>query len=347
MFVKNLWYCAGWDDEFSQSKNSLVARRIAGESVVLYRKPDGGLVVMEDRCCHRQAPLSKGMKEGDSLRCGYHGMRFGPDGRCIEIPGQSNIPPNAVVRTFPVVEKHNWVWVWMGDPAKADSNHICYSQGPSDPNWNIKTSKVRINTNHRLEIANLMDLSHVAWIHRDTLGGTDNWFNAPVQHTTLEHGVRTELWMPNSPPPSFAKHLFPASTQFDIWAGFDMTLPCNFIMNFQVWSPGTALNGKSNGQLILDTFSSQAVTPSDEDWVDYYYSWGASKATDVPGLSDMLLESTHLAFREDQAMLEAQHRNIKERPHGNLVDIKADLGPNKLLWLLDKRLREEAAAQAD
>ena len=82
-------------------------------------------------------------------------------------------------------------------------------------------------------------------------------------------------------------------------------------------------------------------TPRDEDWVDYYYSWGLSRATDVPGLSRTLLEATDAGFLEDKAILEAQHRNIRERPEGNLIDIKADAGPNKLLWVLDRMLAEE------
>lgn len=67
MFVRNAWYCAGWDFMVSQGKNALLARRLAGERVVLYRKPDGAVVALEDRCPHRQAALSLGAKEG--IRC--------------------------------------------------------------------------------------------------------------------------------------------------------------------------------------------------------------------------------------------------------------------------------------
>lgn len=116
MFVRNAWYNAGWDHMFTQSQHregmrqsrgGLVARKIAGERVVLYRKPDGQIVAMEDRCPHRQAALSLGMKEGENLRCMYHGLRFGPDGKCNEIPGQDRISERACVRVFPVVEKDN------------------------------------------------------------------------------------------------------------------------------------------------------------------------------------------------------------------------------------------------
>ncbi len=342
MFVKNCWYCAGWDYELSQGKHALLARRIANEPFVLYRKPDGSVVAMEDRCPHRQAALHLGQKEGDSLRCMYHGMKFGPDGRCTEIPGQDKIPPQACVRTFPVVEKDNWIWVWMGDPAKADPSLICFAVGPGDKNWNIKTSQVSVNANYRLEIANLMDLSHLTWIHRKTLGGTDAWTRRKTQYTKLPRGINSKFWMHSEPPPAFAQHLFPPGAVFDMSFDVDVTLPCNFVLHFQVYTSGTVTDGPSNGQLMLDTYTSQAVTPRDEDWVDYYYSWGTSVATDVPGMSDMLLEAINAAFLEDKAVLEAQYRNVKERPHVKQVGILLDAGPEKMLWLLDKFLAEEA-----
>ena len=342
MFPKNCWYCAGWDYELSQGKNALLARRIADEPLVLYRKPDGGVVAMEDRCPHRQAALHLGRKEGDSLRCMYHGMKFGPDGRCTEVSGQSRIPEGANVRTYPVVEKDNWIWVWMGAPEKADPRCICFAVGPGDTNWHLRTSKIAVNANYRLEIANLMDLSHLTWIHQNTLGGSDMWVQTKPQRTVLPRGINTKYWFYSAPPPAFARHLFPSEAVFDMFIDVDVTLPCNFVLRFQAYTPGTVTDGPSNGQLILDTYSSQAVTPRDEEWVDYYYSWGTSVATGTPGMSEMLLETASAAFVEDKAVLEAQWRNVKERPHAKQVGILLDAGPERMLSLLDKFLAEEA-----
>ena len=326
----------------SQGKKALLARRIANDPLVLYRKPDGGIVAMEDRCLHRQAALHLEQKEGDSLRCMSHGMKFGPDGRCAEVPGQTRIPEGACVRTYPLVEKDNWIWVWMGDPAKADPSLICRAIGPSDTNWHMKTSQLAVNTNYRLEIANLMDLSHATRIHRHILGGTDAWVWTKPQRTLLPRGINTKYWFSRVPAPAFAQHLFPAEAVFDVSADVDVTLPCNFIMHFQVYTLGKATEGPSDGQLLLDTHSSQAVTPRDEDWVDYYYSWGTSVATDSPGMSEMLLETVNAAFVEDKVVLEAQWRNVKERPHAKQVGMLLDAGPEKMLSILDTFLAEEA-----
>ncbi|MGR9090435.1 MAG: hypothetical protein ACU85U_07635 [Gammaproteobacteria bacterium] len=102
------------------------------------------------------------------------------------------IPDHAEVRTFPVVVRDSWVRVWIGDPAQADPDLICFAVGPEHPDWHFKTGEVRIDVNYCLEIANLMDLSHVAWVHSNTLGGTSCWFTADEQHTMTErrhHGI--------------------------------------------------------------------------------------------------------------------------------------------------------------
>src|SRR5690606_28290292 len=118
--LRNQWYVAAWDDEILG--DTLLERTILGQPLVIYRKSNGHPVAMNNKCPHRHAPLSMGRKEGDSLRCMYHGLRFDPTGACVEIPGQERIPPSTCVRTYPMVQKHRWIWIWMGDPALADES---------------------------------------------------------------------------------------------------------------------------------------------------------------------------------------------------------------------------------
>ena len=149
MFVRNAWYCAGWDYSVTLARDAVVARQIAGERVVLFRTPDGRVHALEDRCPHRQAALSLGRKEGDTLRCMYHGLRFATDGRCVEVPARVRIPERAQIRVFPVVEKDNWIWVWMGDPTRADEALIPFAVGPDADGWNIRTSEMTVKANYR------------------------------------------------------------------------------------------------------------------------------------------------------------------------------------------------------
>ncbi|MBS0420272.1 MAG: Rieske 2Fe-2S domain-containing protein [Proteobacteria bacterium] len=344
MFVKNAWYCAGWDYDVTQAKASIVARKIAGERIVLFRKPDGGVVALEDRCAHRQAALSRGRKEGTGLRCMYHGLKFNEHGKCDEIPGQAVIPERACVRAYPVIEKDNWIWVWLGDPKLADPGLICFSVGPSHPGWHIKTSKMHVKANYRLEIANLADLGHLAWVHENTVGGSRKYCEMKPKHTLRARGMDTQYWLRSIPPTAAVAHLFPPDMRVDLSFDIQHTIPCNWIMHFRVFAAGTATEGESNGQLLLDSYTCQAVTPRDEDSVDYYYAWGPSNATDAPGLADMLKDTLDIAFREDADVLEAQHIRMQEQPDRKMLDIGLDAGPGKMLWLLDKMLKEEAAA---
>ena len=131
MFVKNQWYAFAWDREVGRKP---LGRTICGEPVVVYRKLDGELAALIDACPHRLLPLSMGLVEGDNLRCRYHGVLFNGQGQCIEMPGETQKKDALVAQTYPVVERHRFVWVWIGDADKADPALVpdlwpCSTQG--------------------------------------------------------------------------------------------------------------------------------------------------------------------------------------------------------------------------
>ena len=118
----NAWYPAAWSHEIG-SKSPL-ARTFLNEDVVLFRDADGKARALIDRCCHRATPLRLGEVVPEGLQCGYHGMTFNGDGKCVKIPGQKKIPTYASVRSYPLIEKQEIVWIWMGDPELADSSKL-------------------------------------------------------------------------------------------------------------------------------------------------------------------------------------------------------------------------------
>ena len=124
---RNCWYAAAYDVEL---KRELLPRTIAGRKLVLYRRENGEPVALENACWHRLMPLSEGKLEGDQVACGYHGLVYNPEGRCVFMPSQKTINPAARVRAFPVLERHRFVWVWTGDPALADPDLV------PDLHWN-------------------------------------------------------------------------------------------------------------------------------------------------------------------------------------------------------------------
>jgi vanillate O-demethylase monooxygenase subunit len=166
MFIRNAWYVAALSAEI---KAELFPRTILNEQVVMYRTSDGKVVALEDRCSHRQVPLSKGCLQGDQVQCWYHGIRFDSAGNCVHIPNQKVIPQRASVKAFPVADKHGFVWIWMGDPTRCDESQIPDHSVCTSPNWAGQMLYTRPKTDYRLGIDNFLDPSHVAFVHPGTV----------------------------------------------------------------------------------------------------------------------------------------------------------------------------------
>ena len=132
MFLRNGWYAAIWSKDLQARP---IGRTFLNEKVALFRNGGGQAAALEDCCCHRAAPLSKGEVAGDYLACGYHGLKYDINGQCVEVPGQTMIPRGAKVRSYPVCEKWGAVWIWMGEPAKADESKIPNLFWLADPAW--------------------------------------------------------------------------------------------------------------------------------------------------------------------------------------------------------------------
>ena len=152
MFLKNCWYVAAWDHEIG---DGLLSRTILNRPVALFRGPDSAPHALEDRCCHRGLPLSLGNVRESTVQCGYHGLEFNFDGVCVNVPGQSTIPPEARVRSYPVVEKWRWVWIWMGDPTLADEALVPDYHWNDDPQWTAYGDVFHVAGDYRLMVDNL------------------------------------------------------------------------------------------------------------------------------------------------------------------------------------------------
>jgi vanillate O-demethylase monooxygenase subunit len=167
MFLRNYWYVAAYDHELAPRP---FRRIVLGEPIVLYRIEDGTPVALEDRCAHRHLPLSMGKVVADTLQCHYHGLRYDRNGVCVRVPGQELVPRSARVKSYPVVERYHWLWIWMGDPALADADKIPDYHWFDDPNWGAKGEYLHVNSNWQLIVDNLLDLTHLAFVHETTIG---------------------------------------------------------------------------------------------------------------------------------------------------------------------------------
>jgi vanillate O-demethylase monooxygenase subunit len=103
---------------------ALLGLRAVDRPVLLYRTQDGSAVALEDRCAHRAYPLSAGRLEGDSVRCGLCGFSYGPDGECVAVPSQPQVPFGARLTTYRVIERDGLVWVWLGAPGRSVRHRV-------------------------------------------------------------------------------------------------------------------------------------------------------------------------------------------------------------------------------
>jgi phenylpropionate dioxygenase-like ring-hydroxylating dioxygenase large terminal subunit len=338
MYIKNCWYVAAWDHELSGE--SLMPRKLLNQPIVFFRKANGAVVALEDRCCHRSAPLSMGKREGDNLRCGYHGLKYDSAGHCIEIPGQMAIPDVARVRSYPAIERHSWIWVWMGDAAKADPALIPAAVGFDDPNYILRGGQMDYDANYQLVNDNLCDFSHVSFVHESSFRVMEYSESLP-QITRLPRGIRVQRWLHDPPnKPDFV----PAG---DTWQIYDYLAPGVLLMSSALYPTGTAANftGAPTGiEPLHANFSSQAITPMTDTTSRYFYSMGPrSCEKGAEDLADLIGVSINKAFAEDKRMIEAQQRTINELGFKS-TPIRHDSGPVQMRRVMERLAEEESSA---
>jgi phenylpropionate dioxygenase-like ring-hydroxylating dioxygenase large terminal subunit len=338
-FIRNLWYVAAWSHELGPEKP--IGRIIIGEPVVLYRKQDGTPVMMEDRCPHRFAPLSLGRIEGDDLRCMYHGLRFSCAGVCQEMPARER-PPAITVRTFPVVERWDWLWAWMGDPALADTATIPEAFGINDSRWSMRADVMDYAANWELINDNLCDLSHLDFSHETTLGRASGaqWSTEKPKITALENGLLIDRWFPDTP-------LSPGhALRVDAKNSYRYLLPGLFLMKTRWFAAGTAARcnfGEPEDEPISTRVEQQAVTPINERSSRYFYATGFAAERATPEMVEGIFAVVNAAFAEDKRILEAQQAIIQlTSPDRRMFSTPHDTAPLAFRRLVEARRMAEA-----
>ena len=195
----NAWYAAAYDVEV---KRQLLPRTICSKPLVLYRKANGAVAALADACWHRLLPLSRGELHGDNVICGYHGLEFDDTGRCVYMPSQEGINPSAAVKSYPVVEKHRFIWVWMGEPERADPALVPDLHWNDDPAWVGDGKVIHAKCDYRLVVDNLMDLTHETYVHGSSIGNRAV-AEAPFEVTHSDNTAVVTRWMKNIDAPPF------------------------------------------------------------------------------------------------------------------------------------------------
>jgi phenylpropionate dioxygenase-like ring-hydroxylating dioxygenase large terminal subunit len=336
MFLKDRWYVAGFSEELADAP---LGRRIMDRPVVLYRDGSGAAVALEDRCCHRQAALSLGEIDGDALRCGYHGLLFDRTGQCIEVPGQKTIPPGARVEAYPVREQQGFLFVWMGDPAKAETVEPYVHPYLDREGWKRQHAQFHARCNYRLLIDNLLDVTHLSWAHKTTIGAAGVVDGAKVRFERDGERVRIHRWMMDIAPAPAHVRAFGHNGNVDRWQTIEFTPPGFVWLKVGVAKAGTGARDGDMSGVLMNRHTLHAITPESDSSCHYF--WTNMSETSVPAEQENAIyeQSVH-AFNEDLVILEAQQERWTDTVPR--VDLNADAGALQARRVMDRLLAEQA-----
>lgn len=337
MAPKNFWYVAAFSKDVGRA---LLARTILGKPVVMYRTAEGKAVALADRCPHRAVPLSLGALVGDTVRCTYHGMHIGPDGNCVRIPCQDMIPSKARTDTYLVEERHTLVWIWMGDPARADVDLIPDFHWMDDPEWTTCSGYHHVGANYELLNDNLLDLSHESYVHDDTIGN-DAVAEAPVNVAIRDGKVLVHRDILNCEPPPFYVKATGFTTNINRWHT-TIFQPPSFLVIENGSYPATGSRSEALERRVLNLITPETDTSS-------HYFWGIARAyqRDDGKLTAYIQEQIYHTFNQDKVVLEAQQRNLGAEASSPFpVALRTDAGPIQARKLVRQIIdKEKASAQ--
>ncbi|HUG77911.1 MAG TPA: aromatic ring-hydroxylating dioxygenase subunit alpha [Burkholderiales bacterium] len=339
MFIRNAWYVAAWDHEIGRD---MLRRVILGEPVVLYRRQDGRPVALEDRCCHRQAPLSMGKLTGDIVQCPYHGLQFDPTGQCVRVPSQDRIPASARVRSYPVVEKNHWIWIWTGDPAQADPALIEDFHWLDDPGWGYGGASLRVEANYLLLVENLLDTTHLAFLHPTTLG-TDAFARSEFEVSRQGDRITVARWLMDKPPAPFHQQMggFPDGMNVDRWQ-ITHYAPPSFVKLDVGSAPAGAGARQGDRSRGMNMWNLNAITPETGKSAHYFWAQAYNFKLGERWISDLVRSQVSKAFLEDMAMLRAQQQNMDFGP-SPAINLGQDKAWVAMRQIVERRVAEEQA----
>ena len=340
-YLRNTWYVAAWADELSEGK--LLARTLLGTPVVLFRRPDHRPAALLDRCPHRFAPLSAGHLDGDHVVCGYHGLGFDGKGACVLNP-HGPVARNMSVPAYATHEAHRAIWIWMGDPKGADPALIpdlAYLGNARDSAFS--RGHMLAHGNYEVFVDNIMDLSHVDYLHPTTLGSAGITGTTPKVEET-ENYVDVTWFVAGTRPPALLAELFetlPPKTDF--WQHVRWFAPS--VMRL---TAATVAAGAPEEEALAN-LTAHILTPETPTSTHYFYAATRNYRVDDAALNLRIAETRERIFAtEDKPMIELVQRRMGDTDFWSLKPIllAIDAAPVRVRRKLKKLIDSEAMVAA-
>ncbi|HUZ38633.1 MAG TPA: aromatic ring-hydroxylating dioxygenase subunit alpha [Streptosporangiaceae bacterium] len=324
-FVRNQWYVAAYGTELG---HGLLGRTICGEPIVLYRTGYGQVTALADRCVHRRFPLSESKLVGDTIVCGYHGFTYGPDGHCVAVPGQQRIPRTARVAAYPAVEQDSLVWVWVGDPGRADVSLVPRAPWLADPGYTTVRGMEPLAARYSLLVDNLMDLSHETYLHGGYIG-TPEVADTPIRTQIDEDNsvVHVSRHMDDAQCPPFYAKSTGITGRIVRWQDIEYHPPCLYLLHSRVAPTGVLPRPDGTDPDGFHVEVVYAITPSTPDSTYDFWAVARDFARDDEGVSQYLADSNRTVVLQDVDALNLLEQVIAAEPEGTQeLSINIDTG---------------------
>jgi phenylpropionate dioxygenase-like ring-hydroxylating dioxygenase large terminal subunit len=325
------WYVAATSEELDDDP---LGRRLLDRDVVLWRSDDGQVVAFDDRCAHRGFPLSDGRVQGDRLVCGYHACTYGPDGRCVQIPTQHDVPAGMRVRTYPILEEPPFIWIWMGAPAAASGRRPPTTPWLTDTGWSTFTNAWLVKANYLMLHEHYLDFSYAPVVHRDDVPpGLDRlpgFHDVEVTETTVSY---TRL-LPDAP---LAKWEADA-TGLDTARGYSRRESGTFAspaMHIQRWEIEADGAKYSNVR-------THAITPEKPTSTHVFMQASRNYALERDSVTTALQSFVDELIRRDTTILEAAASRVGYDGWKSSVEFQADAAALRARHIVEVMLAKEA-----
>lgn len=317
--LKNCWYPIAWGSEVTAG--NLFSRKVCNQLVLLFRNTRDEICAIPDRCPHRFVPLSRGHLCGDTVQCGYHGLEFDGNGQCVHNPhGDGIIPPRAHIGAFPVEERYSLIWIWFGDEAGADSSLIPAFECMNPEKYYVARGYLHVSANYQLETDNILDLSHIQYLHPDTLGSD----TVSQAKTRVERDGNTVWSYRQTEAEVLTDYLADAmgvgrGEPVDRWIDVRWDAPACMLLH-----AGATPTGQSR-DAAAETLLPHLFTPETDTTTHYFFAMSVPLSADQ-GARDFIDEQIAVGLNgpftnEDLPMLEAQQQAMGDADFWDLRPI--------------------------
>jgi vanillate O-demethylase monooxygenase subunit len=230
----------------------------------------------------------------------------------------------------------------MGDPDKADPSLIPDTHYLDDAGWRGTPGYMHYAANYLLITDNLLDFSHLSYVHETTLGGSSKYAGIRPKVTRNGHGVRVERWLIDDEPAPFLRKLKTWRGNVDRWNIYDVVLPGVLLMDSGSAPTGT---GAPAGKRVdaAQFFGCQAVTPETEKSSHYFFQQSHGFALDDPSVTENLRQSVLGGFEEDRDIILAQQRILDLAPDATMLAMRMDTALASFRSMVEKAIADERA----